>query len=137
MSNLSRRLFGFVLAAGLAAAAVPLHAQSKEVRVGFQKYGTLVLIKSKGILEQKLAPLGYTVKWAEFAAGPQMLEALERRRHRHRPDRRGAADLRPGRRATGSSTSPTSRRRRTARRSSCRRTARSSPSPTSRARRSA
>ena len=63
-------------AAGVAATAVPLHAQSKEVRVGFQKYGTLVLIKSKGILEPKLSPLGYTVKWAEFAAGPQMLEAL-------------------------------------------------------------
>ena len=76
MSAMSRRLFGLAVAAGLAIGAVPLHAQDKEVRVGFQKYGTLVLIKSKGILEQKLAPLGYTVKWAEFAAGPQMLEAL-------------------------------------------------------------
>ena len=76
MPNLSRRLFGLAVAAGLAVGALPLQAQDKEVRVGFQKYGTLVLIKSKGILEQKLAPLGYTVKWAEFAAGPQMLEAL-------------------------------------------------------------
>lgn len=76
MSTLSRHLFGIALAAGLALGALPLQAQDKEVRVGFQKYGTLVLIKGKGILEQKLAPLGYTVKWAEFAAGPQMLEAL-------------------------------------------------------------
>ena len=76
MSTISRRLFGLALAAGLGLGALPLQAQDKEVRVGFQKYGTLVLIKSKGILEQKLAPLGYTVKWAEFAAGPQMLEAL-------------------------------------------------------------
>ena len=75
MPTISRRLFGLAFAAGLAAAN-PLHAQDKEVRIGFQKYGTLVLIKSKGILEPKLAPLGYTVKWAEFAAGPPMLEAL-------------------------------------------------------------
>jgi sulfonate transport system substrate-binding protein len=76
MPTISRRLLGLALAAGLAAVALPLHAQDKEVRIGFQKYGTLVLIKSKGLLEPKLASLGYTVEWAEFAAGPQMLEAL-------------------------------------------------------------
>ena len=76
MSSISRRLFGLALAAGIVAGGLPLHAADKVVSVGYQKYGTLVLIKSKGILEQKLAPLGYTVKWAEFAAGPQMLEAL-------------------------------------------------------------
>lgn len=76
MTKLSRRLFGLALATGLAAAALPLHAADKVVNVGFQKYGTLVLIKGKGLLEEKLKPLGYTVNWAEFAAGPQMLEAL-------------------------------------------------------------
>ncbi|CAA0097704.1 Putative aliphatic sulfonates-binding protein [Starkeya nomas] len=80
MTALSRRTL-LAGTAGLAAAlAAPgLHsafAADTEVRVGFQKYGTLVLLKGRGILEKKLEPLGVTVKWAEFAAGPQMLEAL-------------------------------------------------------------
>jgi sulfonate transport system substrate-binding protein len=50
--------------------------QDKVVRIGFQKYGKLVLLKSKGTLEGKLKPLGYKVEWKEFPAGPQMLEAL-------------------------------------------------------------
>ena len=70
------RLFGLAMATALALGALPASAADKEVRVGFQKYGTLVLLKGKGLLEQELAPLGYKVKWAEFAAGPQMLEAL-------------------------------------------------------------
>lgn len=80
MTALSRRTL-LAGTAGLAAAltAPGLHsafAADTEVRVGFQKYGTLVLLKGRGILEKKLEPLGVTVKWAEFAAGPQMLEAL-------------------------------------------------------------
>jgi sulfonate transport system substrate-binding protein len=70
------RLLGLAVAASLALASLPAFAADKEVQVGFQKYGTLVLLKGKGLLEEKLEPLGYTVKWAEFAAGPQMLEAL-------------------------------------------------------------
>jgi sulfonate transport system substrate-binding protein len=55
------------------------HAQSKptELRIGYQKAGSLfVLQKSQGTLEKKLAPLGVTVKWVEFPAGPQLLEGL-------------------------------------------------------------
>ena len=74
--RITRRLLGLAVAAGLAVAGLPAGAADREVRVGFQKYGTLVLLKGRGLLEEKLAPLGYTVKWAEFAAGPQMLEAL-------------------------------------------------------------
>ncbi|MDQ0506898.1 sulfonate ABC transporter substrate-binding protein [Xanthobacter agilis] len=62
------------LAAGLVAA--PALAQEKVVRIGYQKYGTLILLKNKGLLESRLKPLGYSVKWAEFPAGPQLLEAL-------------------------------------------------------------
>jgi sulfonate transport system substrate-binding protein len=51
-------------------------AEDGVVRIGFQKYGTLVLLKGKGALEGKLAPLGVTVKWIEFPAGPQLLEAM-------------------------------------------------------------
>lgn len=74
--HLTRRALGLAIAATLAITAAPGFAADKEVRVGFQKYGVLVLLKGKGLLEERLAPLGYTVKWAEFAAGPQMLEAL-------------------------------------------------------------
>ena len=56
--------------------AFPVRAADNVVRIGFQKYGTLVLLKSKGLLEEKLKPLGYTVEWTEFPAGPQLLEAL-------------------------------------------------------------
>ncbi|WP_377295208.1 sulfonate ABC transporter substrate-binding protein [Rhizobium sp. SG2393] len=51
-------------------------ADEKVVRIGFQKYGTLVLLKGKGLLEKKLAAIGYTVQWTEFPAGPQLLEGL-------------------------------------------------------------
>src|SRR5205823_12105586 len=46
------------------------------IRIGFQKYGTLVLLKTRGLLEERLKPLGWSVQWTEFPAGPQLLEAL-------------------------------------------------------------
>ena len=55
---------------------LPARAADKVIRVGYQKYGTLVLLKGKGILEEKLEKIGYTVEWSEFPAGPQLLEAL-------------------------------------------------------------
>lgn len=52
------------------------YAQDKVVRIGFQKYGKLVLLKSKGTLEGKLKEAGYQVVWTEFPSGPPLLEAL-------------------------------------------------------------
>jgi len=46
------------------------------LRIGYQKYGNLVLLKARGTLEQRLAPLGVKVQWLEFPAGPQLLEGL-------------------------------------------------------------
>jgi sulfonate transport system substrate-binding protein len=46
------------------------------VRIGYQKYGTLVLLKARGSLEKRLAPLHVEVNWTEFPAGPQLLEGL-------------------------------------------------------------
>jgi sulfonate transport system substrate-binding protein len=46
------------------------------LRIGYQKYGTLVLLKARGSLEKRLAPLHIEVKWTEFPAGPQLLEGL-------------------------------------------------------------
>jgi sulfonate transport system substrate-binding protein len=62
--------------AGLGGLFATTTAQAGELRIGYQKYGTLVILKEKGSLEEKLKPLGYTVTWTEFPGGPQLLEAL-------------------------------------------------------------
>nr|WP_315597029.1 sulfonate ABC transporter substrate-binding protein [uncultured Cupriavidus sp.] len=83
--SLRRRLLlgALVLATGLVygLTATPAAAQSqtvnpKQLRIGYQKYGTLTLLKARGTLEKRLAPQGITVKWTEFPAGPQLLEGL-------------------------------------------------------------
>lgn len=77
--KISRRTFTAALAGSL---VLPLmagrsaFAAEHVVRIGYQKYGTLVLLKGKGLLEQKLEKIGYTVEWTEFPGGPQLLEAL-------------------------------------------------------------
>src|SRR6202171_673414 len=53
------------------------YGQDKVVRIGFQKYGKLVLLKSKGTLEDKLKAVGFKVVWTEFPSGPPLLEALD------------------------------------------------------------
>lgn len=50
-------------------------ASSRVLRVGHQK-GWLSILKSRGTLEKRLAPLGVGVTWIEFNAGPVQLEAL-------------------------------------------------------------
>jgi sulfonate transport system substrate-binding protein len=66
-----------VLSVCLVAASVGAsHGEDKVVRIGYQKYGKLVLLKGRGTLEQKLKPLGYVVSWTEFPSGPPLLEAL-------------------------------------------------------------
>jgi sulfonate transport system substrate-binding protein len=59
---------------------VPLtHAEDQKlssVRIGYQKYGTLNVLKAEGSLEKSLSAKGITVTWTLFPAGPQLLEAL-------------------------------------------------------------
>ena len=57
---------------GLALAQKPT---GRVLRVGHQK-GWLSILKGRGTLEKELAPLGVTVTWTEFNAGPVQLEAL-------------------------------------------------------------
>jgi sulfonate transport system substrate-binding protein len=45
------------------------------LRIGNQK-GVLSFLKARGTLEKRLAPLGVSVTWTEFNAGPVQLEAL-------------------------------------------------------------
>jgi sulfonate transport system substrate-binding protein len=62
--------------AAVAATVGASYGQDKVVRIGYQKYGKLVLLKGRGTLEEKLKPLGYQVSWTEFPSGPPLLEAL-------------------------------------------------------------
>ncbi|PIF08671.1 sulfonate ABC transporter substrate-binding protein [Janthinobacterium sp. 13] len=69
----------FSAVAGVMAAGMPVAAQAQakgEVRIGYQKYGTLTLLKGRGTLEKRLAEQGVGVKWTEFPAGPVLLEGL-------------------------------------------------------------
>jgi sulfonate transport system substrate-binding protein len=72
-----------ILALFALAALVPAHAQAQaqarpeQLLIGFQKLASLLTLqKSQGTLEKRLAPLGVSVKWVEFPAGPQLLEGL-------------------------------------------------------------
>src|SRR3954464_9890748 len=48
----------------------------KEIRVGYQKTGVLVITRQQAALEKHFAPLGVDVKWVEFSSGPPMMEAI-------------------------------------------------------------
>ncbi|WP_374265619.1 sulfonate ABC transporter substrate-binding protein [Zoogloea sp.] len=72
-----RAVLGAVLAAAVATPAFAQTAEApKELRIGYQKYGTLVILKARGTLEKRLADKGVAVKWTEFPFGPPLLEAI-------------------------------------------------------------
>jgi sulfonate transport system substrate-binding protein len=78
MTRLFRRWIAYaVLSVSMVAATVGAsYGEDKVVRIGYQKYGKLVLLKSKGTLEEKLKTIGYKAVWTEFPSGPPLLEAL-------------------------------------------------------------
>lgn len=67
-------------AAGLFSLAVTRSSSAaeplKEIRIGYQKTGALLVVKAQGLLEKRFAADGVTIKWAEFQFGPPLLEAL-------------------------------------------------------------
>jgi sulfonate transport system substrate-binding protein len=70
------RLAGLALPAIMAGSSTA-RAGDRVLRVGYQKASVaLTLLKAQGLLEQRLAPLGYSVTWAIFTSGPPILEAL-------------------------------------------------------------
>jgi len=75
-SSLKTLLRAASLVLGLASTAASAAATPDELRIGYQKYGTLVILKERGALEARFADRGIKVRWTEFPAGPQMLEAL-------------------------------------------------------------
>jgi len=58
------------------ATAANAWADTSVLRIGYQKYGPLTVLKGSGALEKRLAANGVEVKWTEFTAGPQLLEGL-------------------------------------------------------------
>jgi len=65
---------------GLLTVAGPVRSEgAKEIRVALQAgphYGPIFVVKQKGWMEEELKKNGVAVKWASFAAGPPMNEAL-------------------------------------------------------------
>lgn len=76
--DFSRRQFLAATATASVLATSTAWAQNKAprvLRVGHQK-GWLSILKGRGTLEKRLAPLGVSVTWTQFNAGPVQLEAL-------------------------------------------------------------
>ncbi|WP_277975983.1 sigma-54-dependent Fis family transcriptional regulator [Pantoea endophytica] len=51
--------------------------QERELRIGYQKFGNLGVLKARQSLEHCFAQQGISVLWSEFPAGPQLLYALQ------------------------------------------------------------
>jgi sulfonate transport system substrate-binding protein len=62
--------------------AADASAQEKILRAGYQKYGKLILLKTRGTLEKKLDAIGYKVSWTEFPSGPPLHSLPRLRRWR-------------------------------------------------------
>jgi|GEM_PF-103487 len=61
---------------GLGIAQAADEGWPKQFTIGYQKFGTLIILKSKGDLDKRLAAHGVTVKWAEFPSGVQIIESM-------------------------------------------------------------
>jgi sulfonate transport system substrate-binding protein len=73
-----RRVFLTASLAGIAATAAGSFASAdvRELRIGYQKNGVLVIARQQAVLEKRLAPSGVSVDWVEFSSGPPMMEAM-------------------------------------------------------------
>ena len=73
-SRLTRRALGRAFGLGLGALALPAvsRAATGPVRIGYQKSGSLVVVRQQDLLR----PAGVAAEWVEFPSGPPLLEAL-------------------------------------------------------------
>jgi sulfonate transport system substrate-binding protein len=81
LENVMKRREFLKLSLGTAAiVALSPQAQAetavKEIRIGYQKNGVLVIARQRAALENHFKPLGIDVKWVEFSSGPPMMEAM-------------------------------------------------------------
>ena len=75
LPHLRRRVLLTGVVGGLLASQ-GAQAAEKVLRIGVQKYGTLIILRERRVLEAALEVLGWKVTWHEFPGGPQLLEAL-------------------------------------------------------------
>jgi sulfonate transport system substrate-binding protein len=61
---------------GMLSREVRAQADIKEIRIGYQKNGVLVIARQQATLEKHFSSQGIDVKWIEFSSGPPMLEAM-------------------------------------------------------------
>lgn len=74
-----RRLLVAAAAAGALPALSPRSARAQSgatVRIGYQKFNTLNILKGTGSLEAAFQSQGVSVEWREFLGGAQLTEAL-------------------------------------------------------------
>ena len=72
---LNRRQALALAGAAAGAAALPVRADTPQLRIGYQKSSVnLMVVRERKLLEARLP--GTPTKWVEFPAGPQILEAL-------------------------------------------------------------
>jgi len=70
------RIFAAVAIASVTSAAAQTPSFDT-IRIGYQKSSTLTaILKTNGVLEKALAPLGVQVSWHEFTSGLPLLEAI-------------------------------------------------------------
>jgi sulfonate transport system substrate-binding protein len=77
---MKRREFLKLSVGTAAVAALSAGAQAqigvKEIRVGYQKTGVLVIARQQAVLEKRFAGRQIGIKWIEFTSGPPMMEAM-------------------------------------------------------------
>lgn len=56
--------------------SLPAPPRERELRIGYQRFGNLGVLKARQLLEQSFADSGVNVLWSEYPAGPQLLQAL-------------------------------------------------------------
>ena len=73
-----REFLGLSVGGAIAALSSRAQAQTpvKEIRIGYQKTGVLVIARQQAVLEKRFAGRQIGVKWIEFTSGPPLLEAM-------------------------------------------------------------
>jgi sulfonate transport system substrate-binding protein len=79
MNKILKSLFFTLLGLVTALSSVAYAADKgwpEQITVGYQKYGSLIILKGTGELEKTFKAHGVNVVWAEFQFGPPLLEAV-------------------------------------------------------------
>ncbi len=76
MKRRTSLLLSLVPFAVLQSCAPKADAPKQTLRIGYQKWGTISILKASGELAKAFEPKGVRVEWTEFPAGPPLLEAM-------------------------------------------------------------